>query len=131
MKIECFKSYDIRGVVGETVTEDIFYRIGRATAIVLDSTKVVTGFDARDSSPRLAGAFVAGVCDEGSEVIELGLCGPRRFIFATSHYDADAGAIITASHNPIEYNGMKFVGPGSRPLDLETEFLRIRDIAQN
>ena len=131
MKIDCFKSYDIRGVVGQTVTEDVFYRIGRALVRVMDANSVVVGYDARASSPALATAFGDGVRNEGADVISLGLSGTEEMYFATSHYNAGSGAVITASHNPIEYNGMKFVGPGSAPLDVNNEFLAIKSIAEN
>ncbi len=131
MVLDCFKSYDIRGIVGETVTEDIFYRIGRALVLVMNAKSVVVGYDARASSGDLAAAFAGGVQDEGANVLSIGLSGTEETYFATSFFDAGAGAVITASHNPIEYNGMKFVGAGSAPLDVESEFLQIKSVAEN
>ena len=131
MKIDCFKSYDIRGVVGETVTEDVFYRLGRALVRVMGAKSVVVGHDARASSPVLSSAFADGIKDEGEDEIVIGLAGTEEMYFATSHYDAGAGAVITASHNPIEYNGMKFVGAGSAPLDVAREFRKIKAVAES
>ena len=131
MEIKCFKSYDIRGVVDDSVTEDVFYAIGRALVLVMEAKTVVTGYDARASSPLLAAAFANGVKDEGADVFDIGLSGTEETYFATSHFQAGAGAVITASHNPIEYNGMKFVGKGSTPLDVEREFLQIKAVAED
>ncbi|MAW33373.1 MAG: phosphomannomutase [Proteobacteria bacterium] len=131
MEINCFKSYDIRGVVGESVSEDVFYRIGRALVRVMAARNVVVGHDARASSPVLATAFANGVRDEGADILDIGLSGTEEIYFATSHFHAGAGAVITASHNPIEYNGMKFVGEGSAPLRVESEFLEIKALAEN
>ena len=89
------------------------------------------GHDARASSPILAAAFANGVRDEGADILDIGLSGTEEIYFATSHFHAGAGAVITASHNPIEYNGMKFVGKGSAPLDVESEFLQIKAVAEN
>ena len=131
MEINCFKAYDIRGVVGESVSEEVFYRIGRALVRVMAARSVVVGHDARASSPVLATAFANGVRDEGADILDIGLSGTEEIYFATSHLRAGAGAVITASHNPIEYNGMKFVGEGSAPLDVESEFLEIKAVAEN
>ena len=131
MEINCFKSYDVRGVVGDSVSEDVFYRIGRALVRVMAARSVVVGRDARASSPVLAAAFANGVQDEGADVLNIGLSGTEETYFATSYFDAGAGAVITASHNPIEYNGMKFVGKGSAPLNVEGEFLEIKAVAEN
>lgn len=131
MEIGCFKSYDIRGVVEDTVTEGVFYRIGRALVRVMSVDSVVVGYDARASSPRLSQAFADGVMDEGADVLHIGLSGTEEVYFATSHYLAGAGAVITASHNPIEYNGMKIVGARSAPLDIDSEFLRIKSVAES
>ena len=108
--------------MGDGVSEDFFYRIGRALVRVLAPRSVVVGYDARASSPALATAFSDGVRDEGADILDIGLSGTEETYFATSHFHAGAGAVITASHNPIEYNGMKFVGKGSAPLDVESEF---------
>jgi len=131
MDINCFKSYDIRGVVGESVSEEVFYKIGRALVRVMAARSVVMGYDARASSPCLASAFANGVLDEGADILDIGLSGTEETYFATAYFHAGAGAVITASHNPIDYNGMKFVGKGSAPLDVESEFLEIKAVAEN
>ena len=128
--LTCFKAYDIRGVLGETIDEDIAYRIGRSFAGVMAASKVVVGHDARESSPALAAATARGLADAGCTVLNIGLAGTEEMYFATSHFGADGGIEITASHNPINYNGMKMVGPGSRPLDPATELAQIRQMAE-
>lgn len=128
--LDCFKAYDIRGVLGETLDEDIAYRIGRAFAEVMQAKKVVVGRDARQSSPALAAAVAQGLADAGCAVLDIGLAGTEEMYFATSHFEADGGIEITASHNPINYNGMKMVGPGSRPLDPVTELSKVRHLAE-
>lgn len=130
MDMSCFKSYDVRGVIGETVSEEAFYAIAKATVRTLQANSVVIGHDARESSPSLSRAFKESVLDEGAQIIDLGLAGTEEVYFATSHYGTDAGVAITASHNPINYNGIKFVGKGSRPLKVEEEFMAIKDLAQ-
>ena len=128
--LECLKAYDIRGVLGETIDEDIAYRVGRAFAEVMTATKVIVGRDARLSSPALAAAVAQGLADAGCDVLDIGLAGTEEMYFATSHFGADGGIEITASHNPINYNGMKMVGPHSRPLDPATELSEIRRLAE-
>ena len=128
--LDCFKAYDIRGVLGETIDEDIAYRIGRAFAEVMKATKVVVGRDARLSSTALAAATAQGLADAGCDVLDIGLAGTEEMYFAASHFGAGGGIEVTASHNPINYNGMKMVGPGSRPLDPATELSAIRQLAE-
>ncbi len=128
--LDCFKAYDIRGVLGETIDEDIAYRIGRAFAEVMKASKVVVGRDVRESSPSLAAATASGLSDAGCDVLDIGLAGTEEMYFAASHFGADGGIEVTASHNPINYNGMKMVGPGSRPLDPDTELSAIRALAE-
>ena len=128
--LNCFKAYDVRGVIGESVSEEAFARIGKAMAKVLDQKNAVVGYDARESSPRLASAFTRGLRSEGVNVIDIGLSGTEEVYFATTYFNADGGAAITASHNPINYNGIKFVGPSSTPLDIESEFLLIKKEAE-
>lgn len=126
----CFKTYDIRGRLGETLDPDIVRRIGAAFAHVLAARHVVVGYDARASSPELCAALVEGILATGADVSHIGLCGTEEVYFATGHLGADGGVMVTASHNPIDYNGMKFVGPGSRPIDPSEELPRIREAAE-
>lgn len=128
--LSCFTAYDIRGELGRTIDPNICMRIGRAFAVIMQAKRVVVGRDIRRSSPELLNAVVFGLMAEGVEVIDIGLAGTEEMYFATSFYNADGGIEVTASHNPINYNGMKLVGPGSRPLDTVSELHRIRDLAE-
>jgi phosphomannomutase len=128
--LDCFKAYDVRGRLGETLDEDIACRIGSAFGHVLGASRVVVGHDARASSPALKAAAVRGLQAVGADVTDIGLCGTEEVYFATGHLGADGGLMVTASHNPIEWNGMKLVGPGSRPIDPGHELARIRAVAE-
>ncbi len=125
----CFKAYDVRGKLGEELNEEIVYRIGRATAQSQNAKTVVLGFDARATSPGLAGAVVKGICDAGADVLEIGLAGTEEVYASVSEFGACAGIEVTASHNPIDYNGMKIVGRGSLPLS-DQEFSAIKELAE-
>ena len=127
--LTCFKAYDIRGKLGYEMNEGIAYRIGRATAQKLRAKTVALGFDSRETSPLLANAVANGVRDAGSDVLDLGLVGVEEVYSAVLEYNADAGIEITASHNPIDFNGMKIVKNGSQPLT-EEEFSEIRHLAE-
>lgn len=128
--LNCFKAYDIRGKLGEELNENITYRIGRATAQTLEAKTIVLGFDARETSPSLAQAVRNGICDFGADVFEIGLAGTEEMYFAVSEFEACAGIAVTASHNPLDYNGMKIVKKRSQPL-LENEFASIKTLAEN
>ncbi len=130
MILDCFKAYDVRGKLGETLDTAIARRIGRAFAECFGPGTIVVGHDARASSPALKLALVDGLRDRGAGVIDIGLCGTEEVYFATGHLDAAGGIMVTASHNPIDYNGMKLVGPESRPIDPESELPRIRALAE-
>ena len=127
--LTCFKTYDVRGKLGQELNEDIAYRVGRATAQSLNTKTVAVGFDARATSPGLTDAVAKGVCDAGADVLEIGLAGTEEVYAAVSEFDACAGIEVTASHNPIDYNGMKIVGRGSKPLS-DQEFEAIKDLAE-
>ena len=127
--LSCFKAYDIRGKLGDELDEDIAYRVGRATAQSLNSKTVAVGFDARPTSPDLAGAVAKGICDAGANVLGIDLAGTEEMYAAVTEFEACAGVEVTASHNPIDYNGMKIVGRGSKPLS-DNEFKRIKDLAE-
>lgn len=128
--LTCFKAYDIRGKLGAELDEPIAYAIAAAAADTLAPRTVVVGADSRESSAGLKAALSAGFVDQGVNVLDLGLCGTEEVYFATSHLRADLGIEVTASHNPIDYNGMKIVGQGSRPLDPRTEMETIRHRAE-
>lgn len=127
----CFKAYDIRGRLGAELNDEIARRIGRAYAETLDAARVVVGRDCRASSQSLMAALVQGLLAAGVEVIDLGLCGTEEMYFATTHYGACGGIEVTASHNPMDYNGMKMVKAGSAPLDPATEMAAIRALAES
>ncbi len=127
--LNCFKAYDIRGKLGKELNDEIAYRIGRATAQSLNAERVALGFDARATSPTLAQAVARGVCDGGASVLEIGLCGTEEMYSAVSEFGACCGIEITASHNPIDYNGMKIVKNGSQPLS-DMEFSNIKTLVE-
>ncbi len=114
--LTCFKSYDVRGQLGDELNVEIAYRIGRGFAVAMSPGTVVIGYDVRPTSPDLAAALTEGLQDEGVNVIDIGLCGTEEVYFATSHYGLGGGLMVTASHNPIDYNGIKMVREGSRPI---------------
>jgi phosphomannomutase len=128
--LRCFKTYDVRGRVGHDLDEAVAYRIGRAFAQFLKAKNIVVGCDARLSSPPLKAAVAKGMLDAGASVVDLGLTGTEEIYFASSHLDVDGGIEITASHNPADYNGMKFVGRGGRPIRIADEFASIRKLAE-
>jgi phosphomannomutase len=128
-KLNCFKAYDVRGRVPDELNEDLAYRIGRAYAAFLSPGRVAVGRDIRFSSLPLTEALAAGLNDAGVEVWDLGLCGTEQVYFATSHLGLDGGIMVTASHNPPEYNGMKFVREESRPLSGDSGLKEIERLA--
>ncbi|MCP3671598.1 MAG: phosphomannomutase CpsG [Gammaproteobacteria bacterium] len=119
-KMGCFKAYDIRGQLGSELNEDIAYCIGRAYAQFLEPSSVVVGGDMRLSTESLKLALSNGLRDSGVDVLDIGLCGTEEIYFATAHLDIDGGIMVTASHNPKDYNGMKMVREGSRPISGDT-----------
>jgi len=114
--LSAFKAYDIRGIVPQDLNPELAYDIGRAFASEFNPKQIVIGYDIRLESPGLSEALCNGLMDSGVEIIHLGLCGTEEVYFATSHYQADGGIMITASHNPKGYNGMKLVSRGSQPI---------------
>ncbi|QFS84815.1 phosphomannomutase [Roseivivax sp. THAF197b] len=128
--LTCFKAYDIRGRLGVDLDEEIAYRIGRAFPRALNAKRVVLGRDVRASSESLAGEVAKALVDEGCEVLDLGLSGTEEMYFAVSHFEADGGICVTASHNPMDYNGMKMVRAGSAPLDADTGLASIKTLAE-
>lgn len=130
-RIDCFKAYDVRGRLGTELDADVAWRIGRAFAQVLGAREVIVGRDTRETSPELAAALIRGLNEGGADVRDLGLAGTEEMYFATAHFGADGGIEVTASHNPIDYNGMKLVGRGAAPLDPEGDFAAIAELAQS
>ncbi|MBA3908956.1 MAG: phosphomannomutase [Rhodobacter sp.] len=124
-----FKTYDIRGRLGIDLDEGIAHRIARAFATVTGADRVVLARDCRESSPALATAVASGLMARGVQVLDLGLAGTEEMYFATAHLGAGGGIMVTASHNPADYNGMKLVGPGSVPLSAEA-FAQVRALVE-
>ena len=129
-KLTCFKAYDIRGQLGSELDEDIAYRIGRAYGEFLRPKNVVLGGDIRLTSEALKMALSEGIRDAGADVIDIGMVGTEEVYFATSHLNADGGIEVTASHNPIDFNGMKPIREGSRPISSDTGLLDIQKLAE-
>ncbi|WP_448096576.1 phosphomannomutase [Luteibacter yeojuensis] len=123
--MKCFKAYDIRGRVPDELNSDVAYRIGRAFARTVADGEVVVGYDIRLDSPAFAAEVTRGLADEGRNVIDIGLCGTEEVYFQTAHRGVAGGIMVTASHNPIDYNGMKLVREGARPISGDTG---LRDI---
>lgn len=128
--LTCFKAYDIRGKLGDELNEDIAYRIGRAYAVYLKPESVVIGADIRHSSEPLKMAVANGLMDEGVDVIDLGMTGTEEVYFATFHLQVDGGIEVTASHNPMDYNGMKLVRDGAKPISGDTGLNEIQKLAE-
>ena len=129
-ELSCFKAYDVRGRIPDQLNEDIAYRIGRAFAEVIKPKKVVVGHDIRLSSEAIKAAVSNGLRDAGVDVYDIGLCGTEEIYFATSHAEMDGGIAVTASHNPKDYNGMKFVREESKPISGDTGLLDIKALAE-
>ena len=128
--ITCFKAYDVRGRVPDQLNEDIAKRIGRAYATVINPGSVVVGHDIRLTSPSLKAALIEGLCEQGVDVLDIGLCGTEEIYFATTHLKTGGGIVVTASHNPKDYNGMKFVREESRPISGESGLAEIQALAE-
>lgn len=131
MQLNCFKAYDIRGKLVEQLDENVAYRIGRAFAQYLDAKSVVVGGDVRLTSEPLKLALAAGLIDGGAKVTDLGMSGTEEIYFATKHLQVDGGIEVTASHNPIDYNGLKLVKAGSQPISGDTGLFAIKELAES
>ena len=129
-EITCFKAYDVRGRVPDQLNEEIARRIGRAYADVVKPRQVAVGHDIRLSSESIKAAVTQGLLEQGVDVYDIGLCGTEEIYFATSHAGMDGGIAITASHNPKDYNGMKFVREESRPISGDTGLFDIKALAE-
>lgn len=124
----CFKAYDIRGKVPDELNEDIAYRIGKAYVHFLKPQRIIVGRDVRLSSETLVQALLRGLTDAGSDVFDIGVCGTEQVYFATFHEKMDGGIMVTASHNPMDYNGMKLVREDSKPISGDTGLNEIKDL---
>ncbi|WP_312535330.1 phosphomannomutase CpsG [Acinetobacter variabilis] len=130
-KLSCFKAYDIRGKLGIELNEDIAYRIGRAYGQIYQPKTVVVGCDVRLSSEDLKQATIRGLNDAGVDVLDLGMTGTEEVYFGTFHLEVQGGIEITASHNPMDYNGMKLVRENARPISADTGLKDIQALAEN
>ncbi|EOZ7588055.1 phosphomannomutase CpsG [Enterobacter hormaechei] len=129
-KLTCFKAYDIRGKLGTELNEEIAWRIGRAYCQWLNPAIVVVGGDARGTSETLKNALARGLMEGGANVIDIGMVGTEEVYFATRFYDVDGGIQITASHNPIDYNGMKLVKQQAQPISGDNGLFEIQALAE-
>jgi len=130
-KITCFKAYDLRGRVPEELNEEVAYRVGRAFTQFLGAKKLALGHDIRLTSESISQAVAKGMMDAGADVYDIGLCGTEEIYFTTFDKQLDGGIAVTASHNPKNYNGMKFVREGSKPISGDTGLLDIQALAES
>jgi phosphomannomutase len=129
ISLPCFKAYDVRGRVPEELDQRLAYRIGQAYAEYLQPRRVTVGRDVRLSSLELTEALAAGLTEAGAEVVDLGLCGTEQVYFYTAALKLDGGIMVTASHNPLDYNGLKFVREGSQPISGDSGLRDIEALA--
>lgn len=130
-KLTCFKAYDIRGKLGTELNEEIAYKVGRAYGQIYQPKTVVIGCDIRLTSEALKQATIRGLNDAGVDVLDLGMTGTEEVYFAAFHLDVQGGIEITASHNPMDYNGMKLVRENARPISADTGLKEIQSLAES
>jgi len=129
--LTAFKAYDLRGRIPTEINEDLAYDVGRAYAGFVKPRRVAVGFDIRLSSPALAQALKQGLMDCGVDVLDIGLWGTEGSYFATFAERLDGGIMVTASHNPPDYNGMKFVREEARPISADTGLQEMRSMIES
>lgn len=130
-KLSCFKAYDIRGTLGSELNNEIAYKIGRAYGQIYQPQRVAVGCDIRLSSEELKQATIRGLNDAGVDVLDLGMTGTEEVYFAAFHLDVQGGIEITASHNPMDYNGMKLVRENARPIGADSGLNEIQALAES
>jgi phosphomannomutase/phosphomannomutase/phosphoglucomutase len=130
-KLTCFKAYDIRGRIPSELNDDLAYRIGQSYVAFVQPQIVAVGYDIRQSSDQLRKALIRGLNDSGCDVADIGLCGTEGVYFATFAEGYDGGIMVTASHNPPDYNGMKFVREQSRPISADTGLKDMQALIEN
>jgi len=130
-EISCFKAYDVRGRIPTELNQQVAFKIGVAIASYFSTQSVVIGYDVRPSSLEILDALAKGIQSQQSEVMSIGLCGTEEIYFATNYLDSDAGVMITASHNPADYNGLKIVGAGAKPVSMDSGLGEIKSIAES
>jgi len=126
--LSCFKAYDIRGRIPDQLNTEVAFRIGKAYSRWLQPQTVIVGRDIRLSSLEMSEALIEGLVSSGVHVLILGECGTEEVYFATEHYQADGGIMVTASHNPKDYNGMKLVKAGSVPISGDSGLMEIKQL---
>ena len=131
MNLDIFRAYDIRGIFGVDFEPNDFYGISRAFASRFQPKTVAIGHDVRESSPQLWQQVVEGFVDSGVDVLNLGQISTDMLYFAVAHYRTDGGIIISASHNPAAYNGMKLVGQHATPISSDTGLFDLRDAVES
>ena len=131
IKISSFKAYDIRGQLPHEINSEIAYRVGNATAEYLSAKKMILGRDIRASSKELSESMASGLMDAGVDVIDIGECGTENVYYATGELKSCGGIMVTASHNPSDYNGFKIVSENAKPISSETGLLDIQKIAES
>ena len=131
IKISSFKAYDIRGQLPHEINSEIAYRVGNATAEYLSAKKMILGRDIRASSKELSESMASGLMDAGVDVIDIGECGTENVYYATGELKSCGGVMVTASHNPSDYNGFKIVSENAKPISSETGLLDIQKIAES
>ena len=129
--LTCFKAYDIRGKLGTELNEEIAYKIGRAYGQIYQPQTVVVGCDIRLSSESLKQATIRGLNDAGVNILDLGMTGTEEVYFGAFHLNVQGGIEITASHNPMDYNGMKLVRENARPISADTGLKDIQALAES
>jgi len=127
--LPCFKAYDIRGRIPTELNRDLVVTIARAYAAWLKPKTVAVGYDIRLTSPDFAAAVCEGLTDSGVDVVDIGSCGTEEVYFATFHLNLDGGVMVTASHNPADYNGLKLVREKAKPVSADTGLLEIERLA--
>jgi len=130
-EISCFKAYDVRGRIPTELNQEVAFKIGVGIASYFSTKTVVIGYDIRPSSLEILEALAKGIQSQQTEVMSIGLCGTEEIYFATNYLDADAGVMITASHNPADYNGLKIVGKGAKPVSMDSGLGEIKSIAES
>ncbi|WP_151960575.1 phosphomannomutase CpsG [Acinetobacter bereziniae] len=130
-KLTCFKAYDIRGKLGTELNEEIAYKVGRAYGQIYQPKTVVVGCDVRLTSEDLKQATIRGLNDAGVDVLDLGMTGTEEVYFGAFHLDVQGGIEVTASHNPMDYNGMKLVRENARPISADTGLKDIQALAES
>jgi phosphomannomutase len=131
VKLRCFKAYDIRGRIPDELNDTLAYQIGQAYAAFVKPKMVAVGRDIRESSAQLRDSLTRGLTDSGVDVADIGLCGTEGVYFATFAEELDGGIMVTASHNPPDYNGMKFVREQSRPISSDTGLADMQALIEN